>query len=262
LKSLKAKEYLLQHIKYFFNELQIMITSRPKKAARKASVVWCVDELAQKIIKNWGGKTDLLQETGLNIIRDSHSLEKSNFVQTRVLNLVWSGNITTGKALTILIDALLQNKELNFNLVVLGDGPLLQELVEKAQPINHKINWKGWLSREEAISYVKTADLLIHTSLKEGTPHSILEAIAYGIPVVCHDTCGMGVVVNKKNGFKIPYKDYHTSIKYISNLLQSISENPEILIAKKKTITETIPSLTWDAKVSYIANKINSLYKY
>ena len=259
LKSLKGKEYFFQHLKHFFNELQILISNRPKKAAKKAAVVWCVDQAAQKKITNWGGKTDLLQETGLSLINNVAFELNEKFENPKVLKLVWSGMITSGKALGILIDALLMNKDLNFKLTVLGDGPLLEEMKIKAQSINHKIDWKGWLAKDEAIDCVKSSDLLIHTSLKEGTPHSVLEAIAYGIPVVCHDTCGMGVAVNDKNGFKIPYKDFETSTLFVSELLQSIFEKPQILNDKFETIGQTTAMLSWDNKVDYIAHTINEI---
>jgi glycosyltransferase involved in cell wall biosynthesis len=259
LKSFKGKEYFFQHLKHFFNELQIKISKRPKKAAKKAAIVWCVDAVAQNILKEWGAKTDLLQETGLALINKTIYNRKDKFDNQKPLKLVWSGMVTSGKALGILIDALLMNKNLNFTLVVLGDGPLLQEMKIKAQSINHKISWKGWLPKNEAIECVKSSDLLIHTSLKEGTPHSVLEAIGYGIPVACHDACGMGVVVNDKNGFKIPYRDFKTSTLFVSQLLNSIFDDPQILNAKFDTIRQTTDRLSWDTKVKYIADKINAI---
>lgn len=259
LKSLNGKEYFFQHLKHFFNEVQILISFRPKKAAKKASIVWCVDEVAQKKIKDWGGKTDLLQETGLNLLHKTTFDENKKFENPKVLKLVWSGMITSGKALGILIDALLLIKDLNFSLTILGDGPLLEAMKIQAQPISHKIVWSGWLSKDDAIKCVKTSDLLIHTSLKEGTPHSVLEAIALNVPVVCHDTCGMGVAVNDKNGFKIPYKDFDTSILFISQLIKSIFDSPQILNDKFDTIGQTTDMLSWDNKVKYIADKINTV---
>jgi glycosyltransferase involved in cell wall biosynthesis len=129
----------------------------------------------------------------------------------------------------------------------------------KAEIINHKIEWKGGLNKDEATIIVSNSDLLIHTSLKEGTPHVILEAISLGVPVICHDTCGMGTVVNDQNGFKIPYRDFNTSISYISDLLKSIFENPEILNNKFGSINETTDLLSWDSKVKYISVKINEI---
>lgn len=260
LKSFKGKEYFFQNVKHIFNEIQIKTAFKPKKAAKKASIIWCVDKITKKNMIKWNAKVDLLQETGLVTIKNSKStLNSKQFDGIRPLKLVWSGMITTGKALAILIDVLLINKELNFELIVLGDGPLIDEMKIKAQSINHKIAWKGWLSKEEATNLVKSSDLLIHTSLKEGTTNVILEAIGYGVPVVCHDTCGMGVVINDKNGFKIPYKDFKTSISFISDLLKSIFENPQLLNNKFSTIGQTTEMLSWDNKVKYIAQKINQI---
>ena len=98
---------------------------------------------------------------------------------------------------------------------------------------------------------VGKCDLLIHTSLKEGTPHSILEALGMGIPVICHDTCGMGAVINQMNGFKIPYVDVNTSVEFIVNLLVKLINNPTILNDRYKTILNTITQLSWDSKVDY-----------
>jgi glycosyltransferase involved in cell wall biosynthesis len=259
LKSLKGKDYIFQHLKHFLNKFQIFISLRPKRAAKKASIVWCVDQISNKIIKNWGGKTDILQETGLNTANFESESVRRKFDGHQQLKLVWSGAITSGKALDILIDALIEIKERNFSLLILGDGPLIQEMKTRSFPIKDKIEWKGWVTKKEAIEQVKSAHLLIHTSLKEGTPHSVLEAIGYNVPVICHDTCGMGIVVNDKNGFKIPYKNFETSISFISKLLVSIFENPEILNIKYKTIGQTHTNLGWDNKVQYIASKINEI---
>ena len=80
-----------------------------------------------------------------------------------------------------------------------------------------------------------------------------------GIPVICHDTCGMGVVINEMNGFKIPYIDSATSVEFIVDLLQKIVSSPDILNKRYETIWSTTNELTWDNKVHRIANKINGI---
>lgn len=261
LKSFKGKDYIFQNTKRILNNLQIKIAFRPIKAARKASLIWCVDIICQKKIIQWNKRTELLQETGLSIQNDTLNNNKVLYNSERTLKLVWSGMITPGKSLDILIDVLLINMDLNFELLILGDGPLIEKMRIKAKSINHKIIWAGWVKKDEACIYVKSSDMLIHTSLKEGTPHSILEAISYGVPVICHDTCGMRAVINQNNGFKIPYKDFDTSVKYISELLQSIFQNPQILNDKFYTIGQTTEILSWDHKVKHIASQINEIIK-
>jgi len=259
IRQFKGKDFIFQVLKNVINKLQTKFLLRPRKAARKAELVWCVDYASLNIVSKWNPKSELLQETGLNISANSYSKITKSFNGKRSLNLVWSGMVTPGKALDILIDTLILIKELDFKLVVLGDGQLLPKLKARAEQIKEKIIWKGWLPKEKAIQNVKNADLLIHTSLKDATSNVILEAIGLGIPVVCHDICGMGIVVNELNGFKIPYKNHATSVEYISDLLKSILHNPNILSDRNKSIIETINSLSWDTKVNYIAQKISSI---
>ena len=254
----KGKEFLLQILKHIANEVQIKLSFRAKKAAKKAANVWCVDQTALNKLLQWQGKAELMQETGLSAIPD-HSKSNRHYDGVRCLNIVWSGMITTGKALGILIEALTKVKKLNFHLTVVGDGSLSMILKNQSESIKNKITWTGWLNKTEAIERVNQSDLLIHTSLKEGTPHSILEALGMGIPVVGHDTCGMGAVINELNGFKIPYINAQTSIEYIVDLLQKIAENPDLLNVRYESIWNTTTDLTWDSKVKKIAKKVDEI---
>jgi glycosyltransferase involved in cell wall biosynthesis len=258
LRSFSIKEFILISIKQLANAIQIRTSLRAKKAARKATLVWGVDEKAVNTLKKWKANAELMQETGLNQI-NKDQFEPRNYDGERCLNLVWSGTIVSRKALNILILALVKTKNINFHLIVLGAGPLENQLKNEAEIIRNKITWAGKLPKDKAIEIVSKSDLLIHSSLREGTPHSILEAIGLGVPVVCHDICGMSAVVNEKNGFKIPYNDFTTSVEFISDLLERIQSNPEILNNRYQTIWETTIDLTWDTKVKTIAQRINGI---
>lgn len=254
----KGKEFLFQSLKHVSNEVQIRLAHRARKAAEKAEIAWCVDETGLNKMVEWNAKAELMQETGLSALPDQ-SRSKRHFDGIRRLNIVWSGMLTTGKALKILIDALIILKDSNFHLTVIGDGPLLNSLKEQSEPIQNKVTWTGWVNKADAIEMVRKSDLMIHTSLKEGTPHSILEALGMGVPVICHDTCGMGAVINESNGFKIPYIDVNTSVDYIVELLQKIADVPGTLNDRYETIWDSTKDLTWDNKVHRIANKIMNI---
>ena len=124
---IKGKDLLLQTIKHIANKTQIKFSARAKTAARNAAVVWCVDETSLKILRTWNDYAELIQETGL--IQIPVRLKASrHFDGIRGLNIVYSGSINTGKAVNILINALIKIKESNFHLTIIGDGPLLKDL--------------------------------------------------------------------------------------------------------------------------------------
>ena len=75
------------------------------------------------------------------------------------------------------------------------------------------VRWMGALMHERALEEMAKGDVLAFTSLQEGTPHVVLEALSLGLPVVCHDCCGMHVVVTEQCGIKVAMKDPQASIE-------------------------------------------------
>lgn len=258
IKGFQGRDFLFQSLKHISNKIQIQTAIRPRRAAKKASQIWSVDYAAYKHLNTWcNSNVEIMQETGLSVINERYTIRR--YDNNEPLRIVWSGNIVPGKALHILLLALMKTDKLNFFLTVLGDGFLKKELQNLSKPIANRISWKGFVSKAEAMKIVEESHLLIHTSLKEGTPHAVLEAIGMGVPVICHDTCGMGAVVNENRGFKIPYKDTSSSIDYLIKTLSGIFETPDELNKKYITIFDDIEEITWDSNVEKIKDRIEKI---
>lgn len=81
----------------------------------------------------------------------------------------------------------------------IGDGELRAEAEASG-----RIQVLGWLGRQEVLSLVASADVLLHMSLWEGMPMAILEAMALGRPVVASDVVGnKDLVVPGRTGFLV-----------------------------------------------------------
>lgn len=75
--------------------------------------------------------------------------------------------------------------------------------------------WHGSISHLQVQEFMQKSDLFFFTSIAEGTPHVILEAIGNNLPILCFDTCGQGDCVNKNIGIKIPLsnpQNLHTNL--------------------------------------------------
>jgi glycosyltransferase involved in cell wall biosynthesis len=78
----------------------------------------------------------------------------------------------------------------------IGDGPLANELTAP------NIEITGWKNREEALSISMSCDIFLLTSLWEGLPISLLEAMYMKKPVVVSDVIGnRDVITNHANGY-------------------------------------------------------------
>jgi len=79
--------------------------------------------------------------------------------------------------------------------LVVGEGPLEHELRETAREfrIDDRVYFLGF--REDAIEILSTMDVFVLTSLHEGIPLSLLEAMCLGVPVVATKVGGIPEVI-------------------------------------------------------------------
>ncbi|MBI4613714.1 MAG: glycosyltransferase family 4 protein [Planctomycetes bacterium] len=84
-----------------------------------------------------------------------------------------------------------------YSLVVVGDGPLREELAGLAEDLglSGRLVWIPALSRSEIARRMARARLLVLSSVSEGTPLVVIEALAAGTPVLATDVGGTRAVV-------------------------------------------------------------------
>lgn len=94
------------------------------------------------------------------------------------------------------------------NFVIVGDGELRPSLESQARDLDlaGRVHFLGW--REEMSPIYKGLDIFALTSNNEGTPLSLLEAMAAGLPVVATSVGGVpDVVTDGVNGLLVPPGD-------------------------------------------------------
>lgn len=92
--------------------------------------------------------------------------------------------------------------------VLVGDGVLrkkVEKLIHKSG-LAEKVILAGW--RQDIPDILSVADLFVLTSLWEGLPICVLEAIVAGKPVIATDTGGVSeVIAENETGFLVPIGD-------------------------------------------------------
>jgi glycosyltransferase involved in cell wall biosynthesis len=174
---------------------------------------------------------------------------------TRQLRLCWSGNHLALKALPLLLHALARLSERQkIVLDVLGEGPEMFHWQGIAKTLSLSgITWLGRLPYDAALQIMNRADVLIHTSFREGTPHVVLEALGWGVPVICHDVCGMATAVNDTCGIKVPFVNPERSIQGFCEAIESLLKHPEQVAQLSEGALQRAAELSWDAKVKQMA---------
>lgn len=111
------------------------------------------------------------------------------------------GQFIERKRLDLLISALKEFADREFELLVVGCGPeerRLRMLAEQALP--GRVRWLGRCPQMEVPVIMSQADCLVLPSRHDGWGAVISEALMVGTPVICSDACGAAGVV-KASGF-------------------------------------------------------------
>ncbi|MFJ2484749.1 glycosyltransferase [Pseudomonas sp. NPDC087639] len=99
------------------------------------------------------------------------------------------GRLTEQKGFHLLLDAyaMALHRQALPDLVIAGDGPLRGALIAQAQRLGiaHRVHFTGFLSNP--YSLLRQARLFILSSLHEGMPTVLIEALALGTPVLACD---------------------------------------------------------------------------
>ena len=97
-----------------------------------------------------------------------------------------------------------KGKGLRVKIAVIGDGEMREELEKYVIElgIEDKVEFRGWIKDLKAIS--EGLDIVVLTSLNEGTPVSLIEAMAAGRPVVTTNVGGVkDIVEDGKSGYLV-----------------------------------------------------------
>ena len=77
----------------------------------------------------------------------------------------------------------------------------------------------GQISNIQSKQIIANSDMLFFTSLLDATSTVIFEALETQTPVLCHDSCGFGFVIDKSCGIKIPMINLTKSIELFSKAI-------------------------------------------
>lgn len=258
--SFSAKVKVL--VRNAINSMQKRLLWRPRIAARKARKLWVVTDADEWMVRRvWGLECERMIETASDEIPNT-SVRKWDCKGS--LRIVWSGTHTYGKALPILIKAIARLKaqgKTNVVVDVLGAGVETNNWMRlaKQEDVSSAFRWIGSLPHDQALSYMSECHVLACPSLKEASSVVVIEALSLGLPVICHDACGMGIVVTEKCGFKVPLKNPETSINGFVEAISCILESPGIVAEKSIAALERAKQLTWKEKAEEISRAYENI---
>ena len=248
-------DYWKELARNFARKHAAILIPRIGHAARKASYIWTSTEQAANIIQQTGTKCKcgVLMESGCQL---HEKVAPKQYAAGSPLNILWSGLFIPRKALPILLRAmtLVTRGQIN-QVVILGEGPESECWKRMAVDlgVNDLLNWKGHVPFNTVSEYYAKADLFAFTSLREGTPHVILESLGMGLPVLTHDCCGMKYAVTDECGIKVRYETPEISVQGFAAAIRRCFAEKGLINRMSEGALRRAQELTWDKTINQMA---------
>ena len=150
--------------------------------------------------------------------------EIKEYQHERKNQIITLGRCSYEKAQHFLLEAFAKVNAPNWKLVIIGDGPLLNDLKKLANQLNitEKVEFCGF--QKEVDFYLSQAKIFGFTSIIEGYPNALIEGMANGLaPVSFNCVAGPSDIIKEgENGFLVPVGD----VNLFAEKMQLLIDNP------------------------------------
>jgi glycosyltransferase involved in cell wall biosynthesis len=166
----------------------------------------------------------------------------------KMYDVLFVGRLIPEKNVDILLRSMPRNKSLG----IIGEGPEREKLVRLSKELGINATFKSGLPYEELIGLMKSSDVLVLPSSREGFGIVALESLACGTPVVTVNSktnAAKDLITNGKNGFIVDLNP-----KAIKSAILKIDKTN-----MTKTAQDSVTDYDWNITSHKILNVYRSL---
>lgn len=214
--------------------------------SQKCDAIVAPTNSAVEYLENIGvSRHKIVMPTGIDFDIYTEELKKgaddfrNRFTDRKDILLCSVSRLTKEKNLTFLIDGIkaIKNKAtIPFKVIIVGDGPEKQYLIDyaKNKGLSDTISFLGSLPQDLVTSCYLASDIFVFSSLSETQGMVLLEAMAGGCPVVAIRSSGVDdVVIDDLNGYKTKGK-----VNLWAEKVLGLMEDPSLLQQMKVNAVE------------------------
>ena len=174
----------------------------------------------------------------------SKKLEKRERI-SREYRAIVVANFRQYKGHDLLLQAIRKIKTVKLHITLVGAGMELEKTISESNTIQHHIfDFVGESTQIRNI-YVNQ-DFAIHPSTTESLSNAVLEALNYGLPVVCFDVGGNNELIeNFKNGYLVkPF-----NVEDFADAIELITSNDKHLIYMSNNARRKAALFNWESNL-------------
>jgi glycosyltransferase involved in cell wall biosynthesis len=206
---------------------------------RRAGAIIVPSRFLARVVEDWGVVRDRIHViyNGAELPHDGHRTEIPLKTSRRVISV---GRLVRWKHVDQLIQTLRSWPD-DIGLIVVGDGPQKQELLDLARQldVDHRVWFAGTRRPAEVASLLTQSDVFVLNSSYEGLPHVVIEAMLAGVPVIATAAGGTAeAVTHGETGILLPTGDAEGLRRAVLELLHDSDRRRE-MVARAHAVAGT-----------------------
>lgn len=146
----------------------------------------------------------------------------------------------------------------NSELIIVGEGETKNILVKltKKLGLEHHVIFREWMNRESLFKVFTDCQVFLMPSLHDSSSLVVIEAMLFGLPVVCLDLGGPGMIITDKVGVKVKAVTSEQVVKDLSCALLFLYQNEETRMRMAKNAEKFALEYSNDQNVINILDNI------
>ena len=172
------------------------------------------------------------------------------------LRVLFAGRLLGWKGAHLAIRALIvaRSRGINAELTIVGRGPYEDELrrVATTAQVGNAIYWLSHLPQVELFRLYGTMHCFLFPSLHDSSGNVVLEAQAYGLPVVCLDIGGPATLVTQETAVVVPTSHISEAeaIEHLADAIQYLAKNEGRRLAMGRAAIAHALTMNWTNRVT------------
>jgi len=179
-------------------------------------------------------------------LRDSFGFSKSDIVIGTI------GRLVPEKGYTFLLNCAknICKKYSNAKFIFIGDGPLRDQLQQQVEELGLQSNVIFFGIRDDIPAIISVMNIFVLSSISEGFPMVLLEAMAAGKAIVATSVGEIpGIIVDGQSGLLVPASDS-----------DALTTAVDILLSDKQKIAELATAAREEVLAKYSSTRMAELY--
>jgi len=223
----------------------------------KCPAIITLSKESEKQIMAWGYKGRVHLETTLvdeRLLEGFSIDDRQRLLDGKIFNLLFMARLEFYKGVRELIEAFIKirKKHDDINLFIAGTGGAMKYVGDMAREYAG-ISILGHVSGKDKALALTEASVFCLPSYAEGMPNSILEAKAFGLPIVCTSVGGVkDIVEHGRNGLLVNTKNVDTIVEAIEVLYS------DRYLCRKMSYENFTESAMYYSRV--VADRLESIY--